>query len=1341
MRESIRMPIYSKFHNDKYYMKNFNFLRYLLTFIIFFCAATGQAESTSEPHFYFKQLSQLDGLSQNYVRAITMDHNGFYWIGTRSGLNRFDGYEFIRFYHDSSDSLSLPGNLIQYVVEDNDNNLWVSTSDGLCLMDRKSGNFKRMKYKNGRFLSHSYLKTDTAIYFGGDNLLLKWNRNSKTLEPVKIIMTDQKPRMITHIVQWTNRYWVIGTRWNGLWLLDLNSRKLVKADFCSYQEISSIFVDSKQRLWISPFNQGVKVYSTGRSLLRQFNSESSFISNNIILDIEERKGEIWLATDGGGISIINSDTGKGYNINHNPSDISSFPFNSIFTLYKDENDNMWAGTIRGGFIGIKEVGMHTYNEVPFGNNYGLSNRTMLCAYEDNHGLIWIGTDGGGINSFDPATQTFHHFKETYGCKVGAIAPFDDNRLVVFIFSKGLFLFDRTTGTLSRFLSDEQNRQVSNSPVTTNLISYKPGKILFITDNVFIYDTNSKEMEKIKFIDEEKPSGAMEHIYSNENISYTFSPGFILKIDHNKKTAHHIYRVPSNNTGIYAAACDDHGNIWIGTNQGLFRLNIATGKTEKISTNLFREVTALVYDNNSLWIGANNALLRYDIAHRNFMIYGESDGAEHNEYLNRCAFVARNGNIFLGGINGLLYINKNFRRIQDTGSFHSKISLADIVIDGVSAFYNSDSESIEYEVERGFSTLSLKVIVREEDIFRSKIFRFYIDDVESEPIETFNHTLELHGLPIGSHDIYVSCSEPTGSWSEPVKVATIRVLAPWWMSWWFITLLILIIGGIVWFMGFYYLLRKRNKMLLDLKDKEKQISEDKVRFLINISHELRTPLTLIYAPLKILLQEYNEPDSPLNRQLQRIFKQTRLMLNLINMVLDMRRMEAGFQKLHLQQHPLNKWIETIVNDFTDEYKSKNMTLTFIPGENITNVPFDKEKCDIVLSNLLMNAYKYSDEDTEVVVTSEIIGENVRISVRDQGIGLTEKDLSNLFSRFYQGDHQIGGSGIGLAYSKTLLELHKGKIGAFNNPDKGATFWIELPLHADEETISCSSGDYLPVSDSSENNNKRSDLNNNFNMSAFTLLIVDDEKEVRSFIAETLKDKFKRIYTASNGAEALEQTRNHQPDIVVSDIMMPKMDGYEFCQILKSDIRISHIPVVLLTAQHTQNSSNISYKLGADAYLAKPFDIDTLLSIIRNILRSREQIKSYYRNLSNAPKTIEEQTISNADEQFMMKLNKIIQDNIANTDLDVKFLTLEVGMSRASLYNKVKSITGLGVNDYVNRLKIEQAMRLLETTDLSITEVSEKTGFSSARYFSTLFKQFTQETPSTYKASQKKGTKSE
>ena len=262
-----------------------------------------------------------------------------------------------------------------------------------------------------------------------------------------------------------------------------------------------------------------------------------------------------------------------------------------------------------------------------------------------------------------------------------------------------------------------------------------------------------------------------------------------------------------------------------------------------------------------------------------------------------------------------------------------------------------------------------------------------------------------------------------------------------------------------------------------------------------------------------------------------------------------------------------------------------------------------------------------------------------------------------------------------------------------------------------------------------------------MSAFTLLIVDDEKEVRSFIAETLKDKFKRIYTASNGAEALEQTRNHQPDIVVSDIMMPKMDGYEFCQILKSDIRISHIPVVLLTAQHTQNSSNISYKLGADAYLAKPFDIDTLLSIIRNILRSREQIKSYYRNLSNAPKTIEEQTISNADEQFMMKLNKIIQDNIANTDLDVKFLTLEVGMSRASLYNKVKSITGLGVNDYVNRLKIEQAMRLLETTDLSITEVSEKTGFSSARYFSTLFKQFTQETPSTYKASQKKGTKSE
>ena len=599
------------------------------------------------------------------------------------------------------------------------------------------------------------------------------------------------------------------------------------------------------------------------------------------------------------------------------------------------------------------------------------------------------------------------------------------------------------------------------------------------------------------------------------------------------------------------------------------------------------------------------------------------------------------------------------------------------------------------------------------------------------------TLMPHSLPTGTHEIYVSCSTRDGEWSEPKCLIRLQVVPPWWRQWWFLLLVVIALAAIV-YLGFSYSLRKKqNQLLLDLKEKEKKISEDKVRFLINISHELRTPLTLIYAPLKQLLNSDNSDGERLHQQLRRIFKQARQMRNLINMVLDMRRMEVGYEELHLDPHDLNSWLGTVVDDFVEEYQTKGMTLRFEPDPQIGKVVFDKEKCEIVVSNLLMNAFKYSEGNTEVVVMSEKKGNNVRISVKDQGMGLSAKDLSHLFTRFYQGEHKISGSGIGLSYSKTLLEQHGGQIGAYNNEDKGATFWFELPLEQMDGCVAMKSGDYL---NNVEPERSEEDMqvpdSIDFSMENYSILVVDDESELRTFMAEAFKGVFKNVYMASDGEEGLAMVRRYQPDIVVSDIMMPKMDGYELCHRLKSDIEISHIPVVLLTVRSSQESRAISYKLGADSYLPKPFDVDLLLTIVRNLLRNRDQVKAYYRSVSGVVKTPEEQTFSNADEKFLQKLNKLIVENLDNTDLDVKYLTVEIGMSRASLYNKVKILTGLGVNDYINRVKIEQAMQMLASTDLSVTEVSERTGFSSSRYFSTLFKQFTSETPTSYKNRMKK-----
>lgn len=514
----------------------------------------------------------------------------------------------------------------------------------------------------------------------------------------------------------------------------------------------------------------------------------------------------------------------------------------------------------------------------------------------------------------------------------------------------------------------------------------------------------------------------------------------------------------------------------------------------------------------------------------------------------------------------------------------------------------------------------------------------------------------------------------------------------------------------------------------MKEHEEEVNKEKIRFLINISHELRTPLTLIYAPLKRLLKNKKFEDDT-QRQLTGIYKQTKQMRNIINMVLDARKMEVGQNRLYLQQHPLNEWIKNITEDFRYEFENKGIDIRYELDDQIKNIVFDANKCEIVLSNLLMNALKFSNENTEVTIKTEIRNNNVQVLVKDQGIGLGNITEAQLFTRFSQGSHQLQGSGIGLSYAKTLIEMHQGHIGAYNNPDQGSTFYFELPLIRDEQVIRCKEKNYLNelLYTPKETLQQEEPA---INLSKYTILIVEDENDLRHFLADSLSGQFSKIYTAANGTDALPTIQKYLPDIIVSDVMMPKMDGFTLCKTIKSDISLSHIPVILLTARNDQESTSLGYKLGADAYLAKPFDIEFLLTLIQNQLRIREQIRKRYQE-NTAILLPEEMTFSNADEDFMLKLNKTIKENLPEPTLDVKFLVDKMNVSRSALYNKVKQLTGMGVNDYINKFRIEAAIQLLEQTNLSILEISEQSGFSNQSYFSITFKQATGLSPSKYK----------
>lgn len=625
--------------------------------------------------------------------------------------------------------------------------------------------------------------------------------------------------------------------------------------------------------------------------------------------------------------------------------------------------------------------------------------------------------------------------------------------------------------------------------------------------------------------------------------------------------------------------------------------------------------------------------------------------------------------------------------------------------------------------------------KEKDIFRQKVYRYQIEGLNDQQIESYNPELVIRSLPPGNYKITASCTAKDGSWIPNQQVLALTILPPWYRTWWFILSCAVLITVVIIETFRRALKRKEEKLKWAMKEHEQQVYEEKVRFLINISHELRTPLTLIHAPLSRILKSLS-PEEPQYLPIKAIYRQSQRMKNLINMVLDVRKMEVGESKIQIKPHFLNQWIEHISQDFISEGEAKNVRIRYQLDPQIETVSFDKDKCEIILSNLLINALKHSPENTEITIISELLPEKdrIRISITDQGSGLKQVNTQKLFTRFYQGSGEQNGTGIGLSYSKILVELQGGSIGAYDNQEAGATFFIELPLRQESEEIICQPKAYLNEL-MSDDSHEQAPGNDDFDTTPYTVLVVDDNPDLTDFLKKSLGEYFKRVVIASDGVEALQLIRSHTPDIIVSDVMMPRMNGYELCKSIKEDITISHIPIILLTARDDQQSQLSGYKNGADAYLTKPFEIEMLMEIIRNRLKNRESTKKRYLNAGVIPAP-EESTFSQADETFLLKLNKIIQENLDNSSLDIAFICKEIGMSRASLYNKLKALTDMGANDYINKFRMEKAIAYITGTDMTFTEIAEKVGFTTSRYFSTAFKQYTGETPTQYKEKRKK-----
>lgn len=914
---------------------------------------------------------------------------------------------------------------------------------------------------------------------------------------------------------------------------------------------------------------------------------------------------------------------------------------------------------------------------------------------------------------------------TYGDKVVSIAPISEKELIVSVYTKGLFLFDTHTGAYRPFLiiNDSINFRQCFYGYIPRAHRVTKNKIYILSKDIWIYDINNRKFSPIKTDKNyQLPTSVMG--YSDEKMSLTMSGNKVFQIINKNDSIQPLFQIDEKET-ITAIDCDGQDRIWVGTTAGIGYYNLKEKRYSKIDSQLFSDISALRYDPSSerVWICAQNQLYSYCIKDDKFIQWNRSDGFHPNEiiFTYQQRTMKKHRYLYFGGIEGLVQINTD---IPEPNEPYPEIDLCGVELNG--QLQTSDINIRNIKIPWKYNTLILQVHIKNKDIFQRVPFRYIIKGDVDKSIDSYHPMLELSNLSPGKYHIEVSCMTKDGNYTMPIHLTDIHVTPPWYKTDWFIILCcIFLTGGIIVGMSIFNI-RKEVKIQKRLKEYRQYFNEKKIDFLIHINHELRTPLTLIYAPLKCLIDKNETQGLPsyLMPQLQLIFNQAQYMREIVDMVLDWNSMEAGYSKLKIQKCKLDEWITNIVKDFTEEARQKGICIKLQMTTDIEEVWFDKQKCHTVLSNLLMNALKFSMPESCITINTRKLENKVRISVVDEGIGIQDSDITNLFTRFYKGNHKEKGSGFGLYYAKTIMEMHGGDIGTYNNTDKGATFYLELPLLDINEKAEATKllQKEAPIVNTTQ------DLH--FDCTGKTILIVEDEKELREYLIESFTETFKKVYAADNAISALETCRKKQPSIIVSDVMMPQMDGFELCRQIKNDIRISHIPVILLTARYDQTGITTGYKSGADSYIPKPFDLAFLKVVVGNILKNREKIHSQYVTVTGSPSLLD-LTNSKADEDFMKKINAVIHENLSDEEFSVQQLADAMIVSRSSLYSKIKIITGMGVNDYINRLRIEQAMSLLVNTNLNINEISCEVGFTYPRYFSSTFKSMTGMTPKQFR----------
>jgi len=1370
---------------NRYYRTNI-----FLVILILYSINALKAQSS---RINFKHYTINEGLSQNTVFCLLEDKEGIIWIGTEDGLNKFDGYDFTVYKHEFRNSNSISHNQINALYEDEKGRIWIGTSDGLNIFDKVSEKFTRISTRQGQsvtsndFITSIFEDNEGHIWVTSLEGLKLYNPVNKTF---KLFNYGSQKRADRVMEDSRGIFWVSLDK-------DLKRFDPVKKQFLPLPGIlennSSLrksFIrvikqDRSKKIWIGTETSGLFIYDEKANVLEHFKNEKSDKSSlpaDIVREIAfPDKDNVWVGTRDG-LSIFNRKTKKFTNYKNDRYDLKSLSQNSIRTILKDRAGNIWLGTFAGG-INLVVTGHNMFNYIGAGTptKPGLSYKMVSSIAGAKNGALWIGTEGGGLNYANINTSFFKLYSlPQISSNIGAntikcILPEGDNLWLGTV--NGLYFYNNSTEGLKKIPVPLDNKEiVSIVKAEGRLWLATNGSGLISMDEegrttsfrMKAADRNSLTHNDVAKIVKEASGNLW--IATNKGLTY-YSNGKFTQFYYDEKNPYSL-----SNNSISTILIDTKKRIWIGTKGG--GLNLYDKKSKRFyvidkSLGLSNDVIQAVEEDNkgNLWVSTNKGLSKISVkgvppfSKENVGIssYFVEDGLQSNQFFLNSSYKNDKGELFFGGINGLTYFHpENIK----SNYYKPPVIFTEFLIRNKPVVQYSDDSPLKQAINE-----TKEITLTYDQVFITIRFAAlnYVNPVKNKyayKLEGFKRDEDWHyvdeqrmatytNLDAGTYIFKVKAANNDGLWNDEAKTIKITVLPPWWKTWWAYTLYAFVIASIL-YLYYAYSLRTaklKNELAFEhlIREKDNELYQRKLNFFTNISHEIKTPLTLILAPLEKLLN-LNQGNNRTRHQLMLMKSNGERLLKLITQLLDFRKFDSGKMNLQAAEGNIVSFVKEVVAAFDAYAKHLDIDIKVEPEKRSIKVWFDRDKFEKILYNLLSNALKFTKPGGTVLIRikqTELDSAEkgfILIEIEDNGTGISEDKISTIFEPFIHYDEDganMQGSGIGLAFTRGLVELHHGQIFVESKPaseeESGKTcFTIKIPpgrnhLKAEEiitdyqesENIEgYSGGNKAKVSEPLENRTAKVLANMEDKP---VMLIVEDNKDVMDFLQEHFKEKF-NIETAFDGQEGIDKAIAIIPDIIISDVMMPRLSGTVLCSSLKTDNRTSHIPIILLTARSQVVHKLEGLETGADDYITKPFSISIVEAKVWNLMEQRQLLRERYRKeITLQPQNL---AITSPDEVFLKKVMAYIELNIAEPGLNVEDLAKEVFMSRTTLYRKIKALTNQTTVEFIRTVRLKRAAQLLKSNNHSINEIAYMTGFTDIDYFRKCFKEQYKKTPTEY-----------